>query len=149
MSSKGHTWKLDHKKQGNPCPVGCECGRHKSQLQKLNRIIKVCIYPNCHNFIYVPVSQNYVVYCTKSHGRGPRNIDARYSHAFVKLREKIKERDGFACLKCGMIETAIKALPKGRLEVHHLDHDPENLSESNLITLCSSCHQSGHRKGTL
>jgi 5-methylcytosine-specific restriction endonuclease McrA len=33
------------------------------------------------------------------------------------------------------------------LEVHHTDHDRENNDESNLVTLCQSCHLAHHLRG--
>jgi hypothetical protein len=56
------------------------------------------------------------------------------------LREKIRERDERCCQKCWVIED----FPK--LQVHHIDHDKQNLSENNLISLCLSCHRSIHNK---
>ena len=37
------------------------------------------------------------------------------------------------------------------LTIHHIDHQPENCSEGNLLALCQQCHNRadvGHRKGT-
>jgi 5-methylcytosine-specific restriction endonuclease McrA len=50
------------------------------------------------------------------------------------LKEKIRARDQFACQECGVVED-------GRAHhVHHIDYDKHNMSETNLITLCASCH---------
>ena len=45
-------------------------------------------------------------------------------------RKAVKDRDRWRCRKCG------KA---GRLEVHHLDHNPLNDAPDNLVTWCVSC----------
>ena len=55
-----------------------------------------------------------------------------------KLRRAILDRDGWRCQQCG------KA---GRLEVHHVDHDPTNDDPANLVTWCRSpCHMDHHRR---
>lgn len=46
------------------------------------------------------------------------------------LRELIRKRDGYICRMCG---------GKGR-DVHHIDYNKNNCADSNLITLCHSCH---------
>lgn len=62
-----------------------------------------------------------------------------YDRAFNKeLKEKIRKRDNYKCQKCWRIEAEHQ---RGRnLEVHHIDYNKQNSTESNLITLCRSCH---------
>ena len=48
-----------------------------------------------------------------------------------KLKEKIKERDNFACQKCGS---------KKNLVIHHINYNKKDCKEKNLITLCRSCN---------
>ena len=58
-------------------------------------------------------------------------------HAYEQLRLQILERDSWRCQNCGA---------KEHLEVHHKEfrsHTGDD-SEENLITLCSSCHESAH-----
>lgn len=51
-----------------------------------------------------------------------------------RFKKSIRERDGYACQECGVLEA-------GRAhDVHHIDYDKHNLDESNLITLCRTCH---------
>ena len=47
-----------------------------------------------------------------------------------ELRTKIKCRDKHTCQNCGA---------PGNI-IHHIDYNKKNQQESNLITLCSSCH---------
>ena len=56
--------------------------------------------------------------------------------AWRRLRVEVLTRDGWRCRKCG------KA---GRLEVHHVDHNPRNDALGNLVTWCVSCHVEHHR----
>lgn len=52
------------------------------------------------------------------------------------LRKRIKERDRF-CQDCASNRS---------LQVHHIDGDPSNNDESNLILLCKPCHSDRHLK---
>ena len=63
-------------------------------------------------------------------GTGVPYENAIYSEEFLKLRTKIRKRDKFTCKICR----------KNGCDVHHIDYNKENNNESNLITLCRSCH---------
>jgi hypothetical protein len=64
-----------------------------------------------------------------------------YPKAFsLALKALIRERDGFTCQECGVIED-------GRAyDVHHIDYDKTNCHPRNLITLCRSCHARTNHK---
>lgn len=51
-----------------------------------------------------------------------------------ELRMYIKERDRFTCYVCQSREMITPH------HVHHIDYDKANCKESNLVTLCPSCH---------
>ena len=53
------------------------------------------------------------------------------AHRWGRLRVEVLARDKYRCTICSRA---------GRLEVHHVDHDPTNDDLSNLTTLCRSCH---------
>ncbi|MEK6935988.1 MAG: hypothetical protein AABW67_04305 [Nanoarchaeota archaeon] len=55
-----------------------------------------------------------------------------------ELRRIILERDDFTCRKCKK-----KDFNK-ILHIHHLDCDPFNNKENNLVTLCIKCHHFLH-----
>lgn len=81
--------------------------------------------------------------------RGPRNpawkggvAKWEYSHDWKKIARAIRKRDNYTCQKC---ETPFPKSSK-LLHVHHLDGKKFNNSDSNLITLCASCHPKGKRK---
>ena len=64
-----------------------------------------------------------------------REISRFRNRLSKRMRDKIKERDDYRCVKCGDSEDS--------LEVHHIvafgdfgSHSPEN-----LITLCWNCHR--------
>jgi len=50
------------------------------------------------------------------------------------LRQKIFERDNYACGCCGFVSQKYQ-------EIHHKDLDSENFKDSNLMTVCIFCHQ--------
>jgi len=56
------------------------------------------------------------------------------------LKKLVRERDTWACFICGILER------EKNHHVHHIDHDKQNNTISNLITLCVSCH--GRAGGT-
>ena len=66
---------------------------------------------------------------------------------WMEKRKQILIRDGFRCLNCGSSKI---------LEVHHRQYHiikriggfrkPWAYSDSNLVTLCTRCHQVGHKK---
>lgn len=64
-----------------------------------------------------------------------------YSLRFSKsLKRKVKTRDNYTCRCCDMEFTT------HRLDVHHIDWNKENNLETNLVTVCKSCHRAIHGK---
>jgi len=63
--------------------------------------------------------------------------DEGYGSGWTRaLKKKIRKRDGYTCQLCNE-----KQRKGGRNHsVHHIDYDKKNNNESNLITLCNSCH---------
>lgn len=57
--------------------------------------------------------------------------------SYRELRKRILDRDGWRCQHCGSLSN---------LEVHHIQFRSRlgNDEESNLITLCVSCHNNLH-----
>lgn len=52
------------------------------------------------------------------------------------LREKIRKRDNYICQECKKSQKEFDQT----LSVHHIDYDKKNNVDSNLVTLCVSCH---------
>ena len=64
-----------------------------------------------------------------------------YGGKFTKdLKEIVRERDGRICQKCGMLEIEHKQKYNQRLVVHHINYIKEDCLQTNLISLCVSCH---------
>lgn len=71
--------------------------------------------------------------------------------SWYKQREKAYERDGGECQHCGMKEDTHLKKHDRRADVHHIipyrfydDHEKAN-ADSNLITLCATCHRKHER----
>lgn len=53
-----------------------------------------------------------------------------------KLKEKIRIRDKRRCRECNYSEKKLGY----KLDVHHINYNKKNNKESNLVSLCHSCH---------
>lgn len=66
-----------------------------------------------------------------------------YGIAFnEKLKERVRKRDSYRCQQCfrHQDELFAKTGRKYSLMIHHIDYNKKNNVESNLISLCNSCH---------
>ncbi len=98
----------------------CECGKEKVHNAKS---CKSCWYST----IFGESNPNW---------NGGSSFEP-YPVAFnIKLKELIRERDNRTCQGCGIKEEDSKR----RLDVHHIDHNKDNLSPNNLISTCRSCN---------
>lgn len=61
----------------------------------------------------------------------------KYPIEFKRLRKSIRDRDNNKCVICGKTRADNN---NQALSVHHIDYNKCNLEDSNLITLCLSCH---------
>jgi len=52
-----------------------------------------------------------------------------------KLKIQIRKRDNCNCQICGKNKNNIR-----KNSIHHIDYNKENCKDSNLISLCTSCH---------
>lgn len=53
-----------------------------------------------------------------------------------QLKDRIRVRDNFICQCCGIPELECNE----KLSIHHIDHNKQNCSGDNLITLCRKCN---------
>lgn len=60
-----------------------------------------------------------------------------YPYEFYQIREKILKRDNFTCQKCNS---------KDDLTIHHVNHNKEDNTEENLLTLCRSCNSKDNKE---
>lgn len=73
------------------------------------------------------------------------NEAGRYTTAWRKKSEDIKERSNYLCAVC----QSINVLTYNQLEVHHIDklteHPERLLDDSNLICLCKDHHRDAEK----
>jgi len=56
------------------------------------------------------------------------------------LRQAVLERDGYACVKCGMTDAEHKRIWNRPITTDHKDKDRSHNTMDNLQTLCLRCH---------
>lgn len=69
--------------------------------------------------------------------RKERRKSEKYAGSFLASKTAIAQRQGEACAMCTQKFT--------RMQIHHVDHAPENQSHENLVLLCMPCHRAYHR----
>ena len=72
----------------------------------------------------------------KNHPAYVGELNRSYPLKFRKIKILIRERDRHTCQLCNKKEKFFDE----KLHVHHIDYDIDNCNESNLISLCRSCH---------
>ena len=66
--------------------------------------------------------------------QGGKSFESYGKEFDIKLRELIRERDGYCCRICGVKQE------KRKHAIHHIDYIKKNNDPINLITLCQPCH---------
>jgi predicted HNH restriction endonuclease len=56
------------------------------------------------------------------------------------LKKEIIKRDNYKCQCCGMTQEEHYEKYGRDIEIHHIDHCPDNCNKTNLITLCHKCN---------
>jgi len=69
--------------------------------------------------------------------RSSKNITSLNSLEWQKLRKKILQRDEYACQYCGFKSQKYQI-------VHHIDGNPQNNSDDNLVVICQMCNLVEH-----
>ncbi len=59
----------------------------------------------------------------------------------VKLENKILYKSARTCCIC--------RVPRKPVEIHHIDQDPSNNVENNLVAICRNCHDEAHTTHTM
>jgi len=86
--------------------------------------------------------------CVNDYRIGNKNPNWRgwhtlnYGPGWPKIKNRIRERDGYKCLYCSLIEV------NRSHDVHHIVPYRlfKNNSDDNLITLCFHCHRKEHKE---
>ncbi len=66
-------------------------------------------------------------------------LDSRYDPQWPTISRTVRELFGQRCARCGY-EGRGSDTPEERLQVHHIDENPQNNALENLIPLCARCH---------
>ncbi len=70
-------------------------------------------------------------------------MDDRYPKDWEEIARRVKDAAGWRCEHCGHPHDPIN---RYTLTVHHLDMNPANCADTNLVALCQRCHL--HIQGT-
>lgn len=68
-----------------------------------------------------------------------KNLKIKYPKSWQKISNLLKEEKKFKCEHCGAPNNPSSGYA---LTVHHLDFNPENCDQNNLVVLCQRCHLS-------
>ncbi len=118
-------------KGGDITKVCPQCGESFSFRRngKWNNARRTFCSQTCANITNCPKGTGSWSY-KDGHGYEP------YSKEFVRVREKIRARDNWHCVDCGIPQEEFEKA----LDVHHVDGDKSNNDPTNLVTLCKKCH---------
>ena len=73
----------------------------------------------------------------------------QYPPDWPEIAQRVKARAGWCCEHCGHPHDPSSG---HTLTVHHLDGDPSNCADDNLVALCQRCHlhvQARYRPGQM
>lgn len=125
--------------------LGDKSVRWKPKIEKICTICKAKFYCKpCLNNIRKTCSNKcrhkYQSLCLegKNHPnwKGGISLEPYPFNFSKKLKNFIRKRDRYKCQLCGVPKIECVS----PLYVHHIDYNKKNISEINLISLCSSCH---------
>lgn len=77
------------------------------------------------------------------------NATEQYPPNWPEIAQRVKARAGWCCEHCGHPHDPASG---HTLTVHHLDGNPANCADDNLVALCQRCHlhvQARYRPGQL
>lgn len=120
---------------------GYSCQQIKDELnliesvRTLQRMVKKSGIIRTHGDAFrLAVKQGRVTY----HNRPNKQMRKRLAN---EIRADILFRDNYRCVLCGATSK------DDRLQVDHIDGDPQNNTMSNLRTLCESCNKGEYWRG--
>lgn len=67
-----------------------------------------------------------------------------YPKDWNQIAAAVKAKAGYVCTECGHTASPSRGISIG---VHHIDGDPQNNRETNLVALCNRCHLPKHAGG--
>ena len=67
-------------------------------------------------------------------------MEKPYPESWSEVRLLALQRDGYACVRCGMTSNDWRKTHRRGLHVDHINADKADLRLINLQTLCPPCH---------
>ena len=73
-------------------------------------------------------------------GLSSGSLPAGYSSSWPKISREYRRSKNYTCEQCGV---RLRHAPRC-LDLHHIDHDKQNIRDSNMLCLCKCCHAEQH-----
>jgi len=147
ICEKPYTVKISSAKS-KYCSLQCvgesQKGVQKTETTKVLKSCEICK----SDFLVFKAHMNRQFCCSKECGNTRRSFFSSgesnpawkggisrlpYPYDWSKISLKIRTRDGHKCMNP-------TCTGKGKIEAHHIDYDKMNVSDNNLIALCTSCN---------
>jgi 5-methylcytosine-specific restriction endonuclease McrA len=134
----------------NSASTGKHWKTNKTAWNAKDPVVRQCSRPGCGSIISTPPSLTRVRFCSTScqarttNRKRPDGVPGDvYGEDWPQVRQGILARDRYTCRLVNLHDGKRAAK---RIEVHHLCYDAACRDETHLVTLCSRCHQGGHRR---
>lgn len=140
-TNKGRRWSLETRRKMSLAKKGSQpfLGKHHTAETRLKMSLARNGRGQKVGFRHSPSTRERLrVICTGRYNldqnpnwRGGKSFEPYGLEFNLKLKQQIKQRDGFECVICRT---------KRDLCIHHIDYDKTNNIGVNLVTVCRSCH---------
>lgn len=132
---------------GKPSPlIGRKCSQDHIEKVRQSRLGRTCSLATRLKISQAHLGmrpseetrRKLVISHLKVDGKSPSNQRFYWSSGWIRTRNNIYAMDNYLCQECGKRCSTRKN--EDRICCHHIDYNINNNEQSNLITLCASCH---------